>query len=485
MATSARTLVTLMTGTAGTVVLGIARQKYLAHAVGVVGIGELGLLLTFVTLLGTLWAAGLGTSGVRRLAIAEGNGGEETTEVARALLALGLVLGVTGAVLAYVLAPVLGPRFGVDETVLGALGFCAAAVWATVASATRIALLNGLRRVGAFTKANVVGGLLATIGTIAGVQAFGRAALGLAVLLPPLCTWAVAWWLTRDVRALGPGLGAALRRYAGPLVRTGVTFMAGGLVGTAMQYAARRVVGGLLGEEPLGLFQATWSISGLYIGFVLSAFAADYYPRISALEGKPEAQAEVLESQVMLSVWLVVPVILGAILAAPFVVRLLYTPSFAPMVPMLRWQLAGDLLKVTAWALSYLLLARGATVLFASIEALWAVAYLALLPVLLPRFGLEGAAYAYAACYALYLAALLAVVRGRMGVHVRLGLLAMVLALVVVTGSVAALSGAGPVGFAAAVAVAGASVALLVAGAYRRGLLDRFMPAHRRRPLIR
>lgn len=479
MSTSARTLITLMMGTAGTVVLGIVRQKYLAHAVGVVGIGELGLLMTFVNLMAALWSVGMGTSGVRRIAAIEAESAGADAEVGRALLALGFGLGAAGALLIYGLAPLLGPRLGIDEAVLNARGFCAMAVWATVAASMRIALLNGLRRVSAFTQASLIGGLLATVGTIAGVAVWGRAALGLAVLLPPLGTWAVAWWLTRDVQAFGQDLKEALRRHARPLLKTGFAFMVSSLVGMAMPYAARRLVGGTLGETPLGLFQATWSISSLYIGFVLSAFAADYYPRISALEGKSEAQADALEAQVMLSIRLVVPVILAAILMAPLAVHILYTGDFAPMVPMLRWQLAGDVLKVTAWAMAYLLLARSAMLAFALIEGLWALAYLGLLGLLLPRLGLVGAAYAYTGCYALYLAALLIFVRRQLGVRVRFRLLATVLVLVLITGLVAGLSGSGPSGLVAATVVALGAGGLLGFDAYRRGLLQRFLPFSR------
>ena len=373
----------------------------------------------------------------------------------------------------YVIAPWLGPRSGVDDTILEHLLACALGIWATVAYTTRVGLINGLHRVRAFTAVNLGGGLLATIGVISSVQVFGRAALGTAVLFPPLASWAVAWWLTRDMHALGPGLGAALRQHAGPMLRMGATFLVGGLVTSAMQYAARQMVGNLLGPEPLGLFQATWGISGLYIGFVLSAFAADYYPRLSGLDGKPEAQAQALEAQVLLSIRLVVPVILLAILAAPLAVRLLYTADFLPMVPMLRWQLAGDVLKVTAWALSYLLLARGATWLFALVELTWAVLYLALLGVLLPRVGLVGAAYAYFICYACYLAVLLGLVRVRQGIPIRLRMASGTAVLSLVTGLVAWLSSRGDLGLASATTVALLGAGALLADAYRLGLFAR------------
>lgn len=455
--------------------LNVIRYKYIAHAVGVVGTGELGVMLTFVSMVGTLAGAGLSVSGVRSVSLARSEDESAVARVAHALLALGLGLGFVGALLVYGGVSLLGTSSWIDQTVAANAGICALAVLATVGSVTRLALINGLQRVRAFTAVNLVGGTLATALIVAALAFFGRPALAWAVLLPPLCAWGVGWWLTRDVRSIGPGTWAAIRRYARPLLLSGLLFVLGSFVGTATQYASRHLIGEMQGEQALGLFQATWNISLLYIGFVLSAFAADYYPRISGFGGDAEREAEALKAQVLLSIRLVVPVILVAILAAPLAVRLLYSSAFLPMVEMLRWQMAGDVLKVTAWAMSYLLIARGSLLLFAVVEALWCVVYLALLVVLVPRVGLVGAAYGYGIAYAAYMLALLAVVRYVLRVPVPVWLAGLAVGLVAVTSAVAGLPRLGLYGTGAAVVLSLVVGGGLVVDAYRRGLFRRFL----------
>jgi PST family polysaccharide transporter len=94
-----------------------------------------------------------------------------------------------------------------------------------------------------------------------------------------------------------------------------------------------------------------------------------------------------------------------------WVTRLLFSADFAPANALYGPQLLGDVVKIAAFVLSYVMLAKAMTRLFVLSECAFAVSYLALVYLFTARFGLVGAMYAFAVNYLGYLAFNVLVVR--------------------------------------------------------------------------
>src|SRR5262249_51489941 len=111
--------------------------------------------------------------------------------------------------------------------------------------------------------------------------------------------------------------------------------------------------------------RAALSVSGVYLGFLLTAMAYDYYPRVSAASGRPAELVQLVNQQHRLVMLLAGPMILGALALAPYLIPLIYTPNFAPAVDIVEWQLIGDLFKFSSWTMGFIILVRsGSTTLF-------------------------------------------------------------------------------------------------------------------------
>ena len=102
---------------------------------------------------------------------------------------------------------------------------------------------------------------------------------------------------------------------------------------------------------------------------------------------------------------------------APLVLNLFYSSAFAPATAMLRWQVAGELLKFPGWALGFLLVARRDTGRFLLTESLFVAAYLGGTVLLLPLAGLAGAGLAYLGAYFIYSVTMFTLCRRRHGVR--------------------------------------------------------------------
>ena len=407
------------------VVASVVRTKAVALEVGPIGVGVLGQLITFIALVATAAGVGLSNSGVKRVAQARADGPESARAAARGLLVAAHVLAVSGGLMVWIFRSQLDFLWpDLYPTVPWALA-CAGGVWAAVAAPSYVAALNGYERVRALAVVNAVGAVIGTAVTVGLLMRSDELGLVAALIAPSAATFGVAafvvhmWPAGGMVRSsrLPLTLSWKLLRngwhvYAPHLrnmLLVGGAFAASVFVTASVQFASRQLVEEARGYEVAGYFQATWSVSGLYLSFILSALAAEYYPRLSRLSRDPLAFSQAVDDQVRLASGLVAAVSAFAIAAAPVAVHVLYDAQFAPMTEMLRWQLSGDVFKVSSWAISYALLSLDRRGSFFLVETIWAVTYLGGLILVLSTGPLAALGQVYVGSYALYFLTLLGV----------------------------------------------------------------------------
>ena len=133
----------------------------------------------------------------------------------------------------------------------------------------------------------------------------------------------------------------------------------------------------LLQTADVGYYRAAATISVAYLAFLLNAMAQDYYPRISGMSDGPGI-ADVARTQLRFVLMVSLPLILLTSAIAPLLVTGLYSAEFSPATDVLRWQLIGDVLKLPSWTLSFVILARGTSGAFLTIEAIGGIALVCL-----------------------------------------------------------------------------------------------------------
>lgn len=395
------------------IVGGIIRAKVMAVLLGPTGIGLMGLLQSILTTAGTVSGMGLASSGVRQIAEAHAEGDPERLAYTRGALWYGaLVLGFLGALALVVFRKhiatlALGEtRYAADVAWLG-IG-----VWASTVSGAQTAFLNGLRRLGDLARVNILGALVGMAVAVLAVWQWRETGVVIAVVSAPMATLAVSWWLTRRI-PFAP-VRVSWRPLTGPwgdLFRLGIVFMTTALMTVGAQFLVRLIITRTLGLAATGHFQAAWSISMLYLGFVLQAMGTDYYPRLTAVAKDRDAMNNAVNQQAEVALLLAGPVILGMLTLAPQVVGLLYSAAFGETVGVLRWQVLGDLFKVASWPMGFILLAQARSRTFFFTELAWNVVYVGLVWFGLNVWGLEATGIAFLLGYVFYFCLIWAIVR--------------------------------------------------------------------------
>ena len=392
---------------------GIIRTKVMALLLGPSGVGLLGLYSSVCDVTRSLAGMGVNNSGVRQ--IAEAVGSQDTGRIARTVLTLRRVAfytGAFGALLLIVLRyPVSRLTFG-DESHADAVALLALAVFFGDVSAGQAALVQGMRRIADLARMNVLGAFYGTVLSIPLVYWLREHGVVPSLVAVGAMSILTSWWYARKIRVERvPMSWRELVDETSALLRLGFVFMSTGLMTMGVAYLVRVIVVHQLNLEAAGYYQAAWVLGGLYFGFILQAMGADFYPRLTAVARDNAECNRLVNEQAEVGLLLAAPGVLGTLSAAPLVIQLFYTSRFGPAVELLRWICLGMMLRVAAWPMGFILVAKGKGKLFFWTELLGNIVQVGLLWAGVRLYGLKGTGMAFFALYMVYTAGIYLVVR--------------------------------------------------------------------------
>jgi enterobacterial common antigen flippase len=384
-----------------TVAVSIVRVKVLAVLLGPTGVGLVGLYSSILDLTQSIAGMGINNSGVRQIAQAAASGDpQRIARTAAVLRRTSLILGVLGALLLVAFRrPVSQWTFN-SEAFAVPVALLGTAVFFRSISDGQGALIQGLRRIGDLARIAV---LAAVIGTTAGIViVYFLREDGIVPMLVTVAaaTLGTSWWYRRKI----PTPSALLTRpqmvdEAGALLKLGFAFMGSAVLTTGAAYAIRTILSHTSGLEAAGLYQSAWALGGLYVGFILQAMGSDFYPRLTAVANDHGECNRLVNEQAQIGLLRAGPGVIATLTFAPLVVALFYSQTFSGAVEPLRWICLGMALRVVAWPMGYIVLAKGARSIFLATEIGAAVVHVALALLLVQKFGPIGASMAFFGLY--------------------------------------------------------------------------------------
>ena len=393
--------------------IGILRTKLLALLLGPVGFGLMGAFTSIVDLVVSVAGLGLSRSAVRRIAeVAETGESRRIAITVTVLRRYALLLATLGAVGMLLLSgPIARLSFG-DERHKGAVALLSLAVFCKVVAECQSALMQGLRRIADFAKIGVLGAAVGTVASVPLVYLMGPDGVAACVVCIAAATVLMSWRYSRKVRTETPPVPApVLREETSALLHLGVAFMLSGLLMMGAAYLVRIILLRQAGLEAVGLFQAAWTLGGVYVNLVLQAMGADFYPRLVASAKDPASCNRLVNEQTQISLLLASAGVVATLVLAPFVLTLFYSSGFTAATDTLRWVCLGMALRVVTWPMGYIIVARGEQRLFILAELAWTVVNVGLTYAAVRLFGLPGAGIAYFLSYAFHAVLIYAIVR--------------------------------------------------------------------------
>jgi enterobacterial common antigen flippase len=400
------------------VAIGIVRTKVFAVLLGPAGFGQMAAYTSVAEVIRAMAGMGVTQSGVRQ--IAEAVGTEDTARIDRTITVLRRVvvlLGIIGAVLLMLFSgPIAKLTFGSTDGYAIGMMLLAAVVFLNTVAGGQAALLQGMRRIGDLAKIGVIGSLAGTAVAIPCVYLLREDGVVPALIAAAAVGTLASWWYSRRVRTQTLHLSVSeVWTGALSLVRLGFAFIVTGLLMMGAAYAVRIIVLRHSGLESAGLYQAAWTLGGLYVGFILQAMGTDFYPRLVARVNDHTECNTLVNEQAHVSILLAGPGVIATLVLSPLLLDLFYSSHFAGAAQALRWTCLGMALRVVTWPMGFVIVAKNRQIVCVLIDLVWATVNVLLSWFLVDRFGLTGAGMAFFGAYVLHAFIVYPVVRRMSG----------------------------------------------------------------------
>lgn len=397
------------------VLLGMLRVKVLAVELGPAMFGVISLYNSLLTMVAAITSFGLGGSAVREIAKAAGEGNDlrvaRTVAILRRMVWLTGLLGVTTVVV--IAWPASWWTFA-NHSHAWAIASLAIIVLFTHLQAGQTAILSGLRRIREMAAVNVLGGLLSTLLAIPLLLLFRENGIVPFLIAVAAGQLAVNWWFASKVKL--PAIQVTWRECATEsreMFRLGGAIVVSGIAMELSAYLVRLTLKQEVGDTAVGLYQSAYTISTIYVGFILQAMAGDYFPRLAGAGEDRIVRNRLVTEQAEMALLFAVPGLVLALVFSEWLIYLLYSEKFAGAADIMRWQVLGLLGRIITWPLGFILLARSDKWAFLVCELSAAAVHVLLVWLAVRSFGAVGAGIGFAGQYLFFVFLVIGLVRVR------------------------------------------------------------------------
>lgn len=281
-----------------------------------------------------------------------------------------------------------------------------------VVNSLLLAIVNGLQEVRTYILINIAQSLLTLLLTVGLIAWLGLDGALIALVTNQSLVLVVLLWMLRDHMVINSAHFRLPfdRVEATRLSKYGLMAAVSAVVSPLTAILVRDHIASTLSVDQAGYWQAMWYVSTVYLTIVTTSLSVYYLPKLAATIDRQALRSELLNGY-----RIIMPIVVAAALLLyvirEWVVRILFTDAFSPMLILFRWMLIGDVIKLASWLVAYLMLAKAMTRAFIVTEVVFSASFVVLAMALIGQYGLEGVTYAYTANYTMYLVAVVMLTR--------------------------------------------------------------------------
>ena len=348
------------------IIISLIRSKVIALLIGPFGMGISNLLLTTMELINGLTNLGLERSAVKDISLANTNSNSKSVAITISVLKKLVWLTITiGVILMIVLSPWL------SEIAFGNKDYTISFIWISIAllfkqlSSSQLAILQGLRKLKSLAKANLLGNFIGLLITLPLYYFYKIDAIVPAIIIATFMSFVFTYYYSQklDIESVTISRKEAVSEGKG-MINLGVMLSLSSLITLLVAYIIRIYIGSAnvteeLGLIDVGLYSAGFVILNSYVGIIFNAMGTDYFPRLSEIANDINKLRKTVLEQATVAILLIAPIIVVFLACAPFIIVILYSHEFSPIVAMVTWGILGMIFKAVSWSMGYMIIAKG------------------------------------------------------------------------------------------------------------------------------
>lgn len=343
------------------ILITIIRSKLVAILLGPAGMGIAGLFTTTLGLMGSLTNLGLARSAVRDVSAANATNDEdkisETVSVFRKLI---WITGSIGLIATVVLSPLLSLLTFGNYDYTFAFILLSSTLLIGQLTVGQSVLLQGLRKITWLAKAGIYSSVIGLITSIPLYYLYGIKGIVPAILVSSVSVFFIQHYFAKriNIRTQTLTFKQAFQKGNG-MIKLGLVLGVNGLITAGASYVIRIFISHSGSLEDVGLYTAGFAIINTYVGMVFSAMITDYYPRLAAVHQDQRKYNRSINQQIEVALYIVSPLICAFLIFVNWIIIIIYSNKFLPIVEMIQWGILAIFFKTLGWAMGVLLAAKG------------------------------------------------------------------------------------------------------------------------------
>lgn len=375
-----------------TLLASILRNKLVAVLLGPGGMGLISVYNTVIKLLNDSTNLGISFSAVRNISeISAEENPARLEEFIRVVRSWSVLTGLFGMFVCIVLSSQLSYWTFDNYDYVSSFVWLSPVVALTAFSGGELAILKGVRKLRQVAFTSLLGALATLLVSVPLYYIWGVKGIIPSLVLAALAlTWIVCSrsfalypfrWPGSWKKDISSGTG---------MVRLGVSFILAGILGSGVEYVIRAFMLRTGSIDAVGLYNAGYAVTVTYAGMVFTAMETDYFPRLSAVNRDVIQRNLVVNRQIEVAVLLIAPLLVAFLVFLPFILPLLYSSKFLPVIGMAECATLGMFFRAVALPIAYISLARGDSFVYFILELVYDVCFVGLIIWGFELYGLAG-----------------------------------------------------------------------------------------------
>ena len=371
-----------------TILVSILKTKAAALLIGVSGLGIFGVLMSTLNFIQALTRCGIDVTAVKEIASSEK---DEQPKLAKLVGTIVLITGVIGALVILVSSPVLSLLAFSDASYISFFVIVSIAVLFNQLATGNIVILQGLRSLKRLAKVIVFSSVLSLIPTIAIYYFFEEKGIPWVIVTTAAISFFVSSYYIKQLklRRFKFSLGQ-LTETSKTLLKPGIYLSLASIMTMAIGYILQIYVANTGGVDEVGLYNAGFALIHSYVAVFFSALSKDFFPRLSEVSQDSHMVNKTVNEQAYMLLLLITPLIIIFLALKPYIVTLLYSKDFLPIIGMITFGILSTAFKSVSWSMGFILLAKGDSKLYFITELVSQLALLTLVIVGYQFYGLTG-----------------------------------------------------------------------------------------------
>ncbi|TDW52580.1 O-antigen/teichoic acid export membrane protein [Flavobacterium sp. 270] len=348
------------------ILISVIRTKLIAVFIGPAGMGIIALLNSTLGLISSISGLGIETSAVKN--ISENYKNEDLKSASKIIQIVKRIVfftGLFGMILTIFFSKLLSIITFGDSSQTYSFIILSIIVLFKQLSSGQLAVLQGLRQLQFLAKANLYGNLFGLLFSIPFYMFLKIDAILPTIIIASLASLIFSFYYSNKINTEREEISKSDFLFESKsIVKLGFMLTISSVLTLLSTYLIQIYIGKNGGLDQVGFYNAGFTLLNSYVGIIFTVMSTDYFPKLASINIDNEKIRSSVQQQAFISILIITPIIVLFLTLIPVLIKVIYTPKFNEIIPMVCFGILGMLFRAVSWSMGFILIAKGDSKMF-------------------------------------------------------------------------------------------------------------------------